>query len=1165
MKSMMWKTTLREIKQSMGRYLAILAIVALGVGFFAGVKETKPMMVETANCYFNETLLYDYRLLCTLGFDEKIVEDIRARADVQAVQGAYSFDILSQNTSDGNMQVLKAHSITEGVNELRVLYGRLPEKSNECVVDSGKYSKKYIGKKIKLSDTNEKKDLEHFAHKEYKIVGIVESPLYVQFERGTSSLGNGKINSFIYLQPEGFCSEAYTEVYVKLVHDYYLYEEAYDTFIRNKDDEWQEYIEELGKKRYEIVRKEGEQKLEDAKQELLDAKKDAETKFADAKAELDDAFLEIEDGKEKLAEAKREMIQGRETIAKEEIKLENALRTIARNEKLLLEKEKELEEGIKQWEKGNQELFESKSQLATGNGIITTQEDRLLEGEQQLAEKEKELIKGEEQFAQMDKIVRDGLAALEKREAKLDRKEQEWKDSQGEIPVFVKEQIDAERKIISAAKQPLLDSSKELEQNRQKLLDGRKQLEQAKEQLKNGRKQLDDAKEQAKSGQNMLAEGEKELELAWSSIKDGRKQISEGRKQLLKARQDTEEGKRMLQDAKEELVLGEQELNEKEQELLEGEQEYLEGVKEYEEGLADYEKEIADAEAKIEDAQQKLREITMPDNFLLGRNTNVGYVLFKSDSDIVENISTVFPVFFFLVAALVCMTTMSRMIEEQRTQIGTLKALGYSKGAIMGKYMIYSGSAAILGCVGGYILGIILFPNVIWMCYGMMYDMGKLCFVFNGKLAGIALAVSLLCSVGTTWYSCRKELNEVSAQLMRPKTPQAGKRILLERIPLIWNRLKFLQKVSIRNVFRYKKRFFMMVLGISGCAALVLAALGIKDSIADVMKMQYEEIQIYDMSIMLNNGLEEAEFQNIEECLASQVMSSELILETTMDLVTDSGTKSLKLVSCENMEQLPKYIDMHTMKGQNIRIPGPGEGVISHKIAEKYELHVGDTITVQDKEYHNLEVTISGIMQNFVSNYLYIHPETYTMQMQKKPEFKNMYINVREETDMHQLSASLMKMDDVMGVTVNETERERFETMMSTLDYVVILVLVCAAALAFIVIYNLTNINITERIREIATIKVLGFYQKETATYVFRENIILTLVGALVGLLLGKILHTFIMECIQVDMVSFDIRILPMSYLYSVVITMFFAICVNKLMAGKLNKISMTESLKSVD
>ena len=836
MKSMMMKTTLREIQQSLGRYLAILAIVALGVGFFAGLKATKPAMIETGDQYLKEKQLYDFRLICTLGFDDKIVEEINRRQDVRVVQGAYSFDILCQVSSDGSEKVMKAYSITEDINELEIIAGRMPKNPNECVVDSRVFSPKYIGKKIKISQTNAEADMENFAYHEYKIVGVANSPLFVQFERGNASIGSGKVSGFMYLMPEGFDSDAYTELYVKLTEDYPIYSEEYDAYIESKEPEWEAFLDDLGRQRYDNVILEANEKLSDAKQELADAKAEAEVELADAKKELDNAAVEIADGKQQLADAKQEIVDGLAKLEKEEEKLAKAEKTIKKNEKLLEQKEKELEEGIKKYQAGKETLTASKTELAQGETTLEQQESQLLVGEQQLAAKEAELIQAEEQFATMEKLVTDGLAEITKQEQELAVREQEWIDSIGFVPEAVQAELNMERGVLNASKEALLSSQAELESNRAQLVSGRNQINAAKAQIAGGKQQIADAKKQLADGKTQLTDGEKQLNESWNVIKDGRKQINDGKLELMKGKQELEEGKQLLEDAKKQFEEGQTEIAEKEQELLDGEKEYLDGLQEYEDALAEFEQEIADAEAEIAEAEADLKELEEPEQYLLGRDTNVGYVMFENDADIVENVSTVFPIFFFMVAALVCMTTMSRMIEEQRTQIGTLKALGYSKLTIMGKYIIYSGSAALIGCVGGFLLGIIIFPYVIWTCYSLMYDMGTIHFVFDWKMALIALAVSLLCSVGTTWYSCRKELNEVAAQLMRPKTPQAGKRILLERITFIWKRLKFLQKVSIRNVFRYKKRFFMMVIGISGCGALVLAAFGLKDSIASVLE-----------------------------------------------------------------------------------------------------------------------------------------------------------------------------------------------------------------------------------------------------------------------------------------------------------------------------------------
>lgn len=917
MRSMIWKSTFREIRESLGRFLAILAIVALGVGFFAGLKVTQPAMLETAQRYFDKTSLYDYRLISTVGFSEDEVETIQKQKDVRAAEGAVTFDIICE--SGGKERVIKMHSITENVNRLVLVDGKLPENASECVVDSNLYDASMIGKTIKLSGNNDTDDLEHFSSREYKITGIVQSPLYSQFERGSTSLGNGRVSGFAYLLPEGFADDYYTEVYVKFDQDFPLYSEEYDAYINQKQDAWETLAEDLAAERYQTVRSEAETKLLDGKKQLAEKKEETKSQLDDAKIQLDDAKSQIEDGEKQLANAKKQ-------------------------------------------------LEESKTQIA-----------------------------------------------------------------------------------------------------------------------------------------------------------------------------------------------------EKEAELSNAKKQYEDGKKEYEDGLSTYNKEIEKAEKKISDGEKTLQELKEPDTYVLGRDTNVGYVCFESDSGIVDGVADVFPIFFFLVAALVCVTTMNRMVEEQRTQIGVLKALGYSEHTIMAKYMFYSGSAALTGCVAGFALGTVMFPKVIWYAYGMLYKMESLVYVFDWKLAVISVTVSLICSVGTTFVSVRRELTEVAAELMRPKTPKAGKRVFLEYLPFIWKRLKFLQKVSMRNIFRYKKRFFMMVVGISGCSALLVTGFGVRDSVTGIITQQYTQIQTYDIGITYSSSVAQKQKDELENKEKDGVKNFVFVAEKSMDLVGEEKTKSVSLIMADPDSDITPFINLHTEKKEPIAFPQKGETVISAKVADELGIKTGDTVTLQDSDMKTLKVTVSGVCENFVYNYVYLSADTYAEQMKAEPEYKTAFVSVSEGTDAHLLGTALMAMADVAAVNISQDDMERFSSMMSSMDLIVAVIILCAAGLAFIVLYNLTNINITERVREIATIEVLGFYENETAAYVFRENTILTFLGALVGLVLGVFLHRFVMSQIVVDMVSFDVHVKQISFLYSLVLTMVFTWFVDRLMRKKIDAISMTESLKSVD
>ncbi len=1077
---------------------------------------TKDAMMVSTDEYLQKHQLYDYRLLSTLGFEEEDVDALSQKEDVRAVAGAISADIVCVNAQGSDM-VIKAHSLTDDINGVEVVAGRMPQSADECVVDSNLFSESAIGTKIVLSESNEQEDLDNFTYGEYTITGIVQSSYYIQFERGNTSLGNGRISGFVYILPEGFQLEYYTEIFVKFDEDYGIYTEEYDAFMDGKDAEWEAYCEEQGERRYQKIYTEAMEELTDAERELEEKREEAQLELKDAEKELLDAEEEIADGEKKLADGEkkikdgeRELEEGAQeiadagvTISEKEKELEDGKLTIAENEALLESKKAEYESGLSAYYSGKAQIEQKRQELAAADAQIKAAEAELQKAQENL-----------------DGLFSSGMISQDQYEA-------------------YKAELDAK--------------ALALNEKKAQVAGGLAQLNEADSQLNNVYVQL-------QNGAWQIADAENKIAAA-------KQQITDGQAELAKARTELEEAKTELENGRTELQKSKTELTDKKQELLDAKEELKNGWEEYQDALAEFEEEMAKAEKELDEAREDIASIKSPDTYVLGRNTNIGYACFENDSNIVEGIANVFPVFFFLVAALVCMTTMNRMVEEQRTQIGVLKALGYGESRIMGKFLFYSGSAALIGSVTGFLLGTSLFPLVIWNAYGMMYSMGSLAYVFDWKLAVISLIVALLCSMGTTWLSCRHEMKEVAAGLMRPKAPKAGKRVFLEYVPFIWKRLKFLQKVSVRNVVRYKKRFFMMVIGISGCTALLLTGFGVEDSIANIAVQQFGEIQVYDLGVTLQDGKTETAAGKVQPVLeALDVLGGNYLFscEKSLDLEVDGQIKAVSLVLVEQPEIIGDFINLHTEEGEAVAYPGPGEVVLSNKIADIYDIEAGDTILLRDENRKTIEATVSGIVQNFVYDYAYLHPQTYREQI-GDVEYKNLYVNLSEEVDVHMASATLMKEDNVAAVAVNEDTMLRFSSMMDSLDYIVLVVLMCAAALAFIVLYNLNNINITERVREIATIKVLGFYKKETAAYVFRENMVLTGVGCCVGLILGKFLHAFVMSEIKIDVVSFDVRIKAVSYLFSVILTFLFAWLINRLMSRKLEKISMTESLKSVD
>lgn len=1030
----MWKTTYREIRQSFGRYAAILAIVALGVGFFVGLMVVTPAMVRNGGRYLNSHDLYDLRLLSTLGFEKDSVDAFTGREDIKAVEGAVSSDFLAVDES-GKSRVLVAQTLLEVQNQVELKAGRLPEAADEIVVDSSLFSKDDIGKTIQVSDENSEETADLFAYDVYTIVGVADASYYINYQRGSTTLGTGRVSGFVYMLPDGFDTDYYTELFVRLDQNDRIYSDAYKAKIEDLKT-WAEPIaEQEAQNRYDSLKADAQQKVDDAQKELRDQTADARTDLEEAKQKLTDGQKELADGKEQIADAKKQLQQAKQTLAQKQTELNN----------------------------GRAQLVDGRSQLETGQ-------------------------------AQLDSARAQLNAAIAAAQS-------------------AGSQAGAESGVSGSAAVSLAQQLAQLDAQQAALDAQRNQLE---------------------SSEAELTAGEKQLAAA-----------------------------------KQELSLQEKQLNEQEQKLADAEKELADGQKEYEDGLQTLDEKTADAKEEIADAQKQIDEIQEPDVYVLGRDTNIGYASYENDSTIVAGIAKVLPFFFFLVAALVCMTTMNRMVEEQRTQIGVLKALGYSEARIMGKYLFYAGSAAGIGSVIGFLIGSTIFPTVIWNAYKIMYHMGDYELMFDPGLAVASLAVALFCSVGVTWLTCRYELMSTAANLIRPKSPKSGRRVWLEHIPLLWNHMSFLAKVSVRNVFRYKQRFFMMVIGIGGCTALLVTGYGIKDTIADIADMQYEEVQLYDMSATLKEGYPDADAADFSELTGALSESSEdwmPFCEISMDLTGRSGVKTANVVIPQDTGAAQEYIRLRTEEGEDIPWPGEEEAVISAKLARKCGIRVGDTVTLRTEDGEKLKVKVTALSRNYIYNYVYISPETWELDNGSDPVYKSIYIHASEGAqENRELSEKLLACDVVSAVAVNADMLSQINKMMGSLDAVVLLVILCAGALAFIVIYNLTNINITERIREIATIKVLGFRPKETASYVFRENVVLTALGTIVGLGAGICLHRFVIANIDVDMVTFQPRVLPFSFVKSILLTFVFMVIVDVVMYLKLERINMAESLKSVE
>ena len=1097
------RSSLREIRRSMGRYLAILAIVGLGVGFFAGLRTCQPSMMATGVDYIGRQKLYDFRLLSTLGFDQEDADRFAGLEGVSSAVGAVFTDFL-MDLGDGRETVVKAHSLTEGVNLLSLTAGRLPEMPNECVGDARYFLEEDLGSVITVAASNDEDTRELLRYDGYTLVGLVNSPCYLNYDRGTSSIGGGSVAAFLCIPEDGFDFDAYYELYLTMADPAGAYSDAYTDQADALKPAVESLSDTVARERYESLHKEALEKIEDAERELADAWETYNGERGDTDQELTDAYQELTDGEQEYADGLARLEDAAQQVADGELEITD----------------------------GERQLAASQRELDSARAQLNAADQQLSASEAQLSAAKEQLDAGEASYQQLSALYnRASQAAVQLGMSAEDLIATLWTNP---------EAIPGGAELISAWSTAEAQLGGSLNSWT----------------LTNMRESLDQSRTEYQAGLAEVQQGRAAYQASLAQYESGMAQLNAARRELNSARQE-------LEDARDELERAPAELEDARRELDDAWNQYNDGRVEADQGFADAETELHDAERELEDAREKLGELKEASTYVLTRQENSGYVCFDNDTSIVAAISVVFPVFFFLVAALVCMTTMKRMVDEQRTQIGVLKALGYSNGQIMGKYLFYSGSAAIVGSAAGYALGSTGLPWIIWEIYGMIYGFAPLKPVFLPLLAGVSFAAALLCSMGATWLSCRVELGRQAAELIRPKTPRAGRRVFLEYITPLWRHLSFLHKVSARNVLRYRSRLIMMVLGIGGCTALLCTGFGIRDSIAHVADDQFGEITLYDYAVTFQDGQTQASAAAYLERSGWTEEEGLLVHSGSADVLAGGSSKSVHLV-VSSADSLEGFLSLHA-GGEPIPYPGVGEAVLNVGLAENMGISPGDAIQLADNDLGTLDVTVSAVSDNYVFNYVYVSPETYRAQLGEVPEYNTLYVLGHEGADPYEEGAVLLEDEDAGSVSVSEATRTQVDNMLSRLDYIVLVVVLCAAALAFIVLYNLTNINITERIREIATIKVLGFYQKEVAAYIFREINVLSILGSLAGLLMGKALHAFVMEQIQIDSMFFACRILPVSYVISFCMTMLFTIAISTGMRPRLRKIDMAESLKSIE
>ena len=1015
--NLLLRNTLRKIKKSSGRYISLLIIVMVGVGFFAGIRESTPDIRTTLSEYNQRYQLTDFKVVSTMGLTADDVNAVAALDGVKEALGSYSLDVL-----DG-AKAIRVHALTDNVNSVELVHGRMPESDTECVADAIAYD---IGDTVSVSGDNAG-DLKNTT---FTVVGTVISPLYLASNYGSSSVGNGKLSSFIFVNADNFDLDTYTEIYVIAAKSATAadFSDAYVTLTAKINRELKAIAADREAARYHEIYDEANAKIDDGEKTLNEETASAKTKLNDAKEQLDE-------GKAKLNSAKA-------TLTEQEAALE--------------------ESAAKQtadFDAAQKQLDSARAQLdgaLTGAGL----------SEGTLAGK----------IAELNSAV----AGLQQQQSQL--------DPAGDAYAALSAQISA------------------LNSNLQGLL-----------QLKNGLDALNAQQSQLDQG---IAAFHAKIAAARDQLDAGKAEIASNEATLAK------------------------------------------GYTTYNENLAIFQTKTADAKQKLADARAGLADIKDPNWTVQDREDLVaGYGDLKSGTDTIVSVAAVFPLFFILIVALMTSNTMARMIEEERGEIGALTSLGFHDDQIMTGYLFYVISATVLGALLGYFAGCTFIPKIIFACFPTKLSHLVITYDPLSFLVILAIAVALMTVV--TVIFCKEEMKQRPALLLRPVPPKKGQKILLEKVGFVWNHLSFTWKVTLRNIFRYKRRVFMTVIGIAGCTALLLTGFGLKDCLTGVAQKQYQDIFCYDQLIVLKNAVSGSD-EELDQLLAAANAKDPLLLKQTA-FTCESAKKSLEcyVVVPEDSAVFPGYFNLTgTDTGKNLKL-GKNRVIVTERIAEIYNLSPGDTFTVADSDGNDYKLTVGSVAENYIGNYVYMDKELYETVFGASPKYNMIVTDVNGNAEVS--AQTLLGNDRVVNVNLARDILSHANVGYKSLNGVVVLIVFIATILAVVVLYNLTSINISERKREIATLKVLGFSDAETNEYIYRETFLLTLLSTVIGLFLGIGLHHFLMSVIQRDGFAYFHQIKALSYLWAFLITMVTSGLMQAITYFKLKGIDMIESLKSVE
>lgn len=1091
-----------EIRKSPGRFLSILFIVALGVAFFSGIRASEPDMRLTGDTYFDESNLMDIKALSTYGVTQDDVDAILKIDGVEHAEGAYSADFMQ--VVDKKQKVLHVISLQDEMNQVKLSDGRMPQKAGECLADQDAGYK--VGDTIKLRSGTSDEVKDTLTTDTLKVVGLCSSPMYISYGRGSATIGTGTISAFVMVPEETFDMDVYTEVYVQVkgAKNEVAFTDGYDKKVEKVLDQIEDITDERAEIRKQELVNEAQEKIDEAREELEQGRADAASELADAAAKIADAEEQLTSGKAQITSGKKQIASAKNTLSKKESELEQAQNQYNAGLAQLQEGEAQYEAGLAQYEAAKPEA-----------------EAKIQSGREEIEKKKQELVEAPAQLEQLKQMV----AGLEQKQTAGIITEEE----EATLKKLKENQIPQLEYFIANGEQLIASGEAELDA-------AQKQLDDTAATLAQTKSDLDAAKASLNGVPQQLASGKSQIQSGWAEIRKQEKKLEEGAAEIA-------ENEAKVAEAKIEYANGEEEAAQK----------------------------IAEGEQKIADAEAKVQDIEKPTWYVYDRDTLTEYSGYGENAERLGAIGRVFPVLFFLVAALISLTSMTRMVEEQRTAIGTMKALGYSKMSIAKKYLGYALIATAGGSVLGVLIGEKILPYIIVYAYGILYQhITHILIPYQWIYAWMAAAAAIVCTMAATFFACYKELVAQPAVLMRPPAPKNGQRVFLERIKFIWKHLSFTWKSCIRNLTRYKKRFFMTVFGIGGCMGLMLVGYGIKDSCYEIAELQFRDIQMYDGSVYLKEDISDETRQNLLDYMKDDSDISHY-MQTSMKnvtLVNGKNKRDTYQVVFSEPKDVKDYFDFHDRKSKEEYTLDDEGVIISEKTGKLLNAKAGDTIEIKDEENGNKKVKIAHICENYMGHYIFFTPSYYEKVYGENSEYNSIFFAGQKgdtQEDYNKIGEDILTQDGALSVSYMRDIEKQLDDMLKSLNLVIVVLIISAGMLAFVVLYNLNTVNITERQRELATLKVLGFYDLEVAEHVYRENVLLTFIGAAVGVVLGKFLHAFIIDTVEVDTAMFGRNINFSSYMYSLLFTILFSLIVNGIMYFKLKKIDMVESLKSIE